>query len=113
MPLEEEKTCLNYILSSILFFIKGIKPLEKKLKIEIVNYLNKLGISNGFENLSTRFNEGHISLINEINSGIKNILNEENVEKNDIININFEIDNKNLFVSDTNNPFLNFNKSND
>ena len=113
LPLEEEKTCLNYILSSILFFIKGIKPLEKKLKIEIVNYLNKLGISNGFENLSTRFNEGHISLINEINSGIKNILNEENVEKNDIININFEIDNKNLFVSDTNNPFLNFNKSND
>jgi hypothetical protein len=113
LPLEEEKTCLNYILSSILFFIKGIKPLEKKLKIEIVNYLNKLGISNGFENLSTRFNEGHISLINEINSGIKNILNEENVEKNDIININLEIDNKNLFVSDTNNPFLNFNKSND
>ncbi len=75
---EEEKTCLNYILSSILFFIKGIKPLDNKLKKEIINNFIKLGISNGFENLSTRFNEEHISLINEINSGINNILNGEN-----------------------------------
>ena len=112
LPLEEEKNCLNYILSSILFFIKGIKPLENNLKTEIVNNLIRLGISNGFENLSTRFNEDHISLINEINSEIKNILKRENDENNGKRNTNSEIDNNNHFVSVVNNPFLNFNKPN-
>ena len=102
---EEEKTCLNYILSSILFFIKGIKPLDNKLKKEIINNFIKLGISNGFENLSTRFNEEHISLINEINSGINTILNGENDGKVGIKSNNSEIENKNHFISDTNNPF--------
>ena len=102
---EEEKTCLNYILSSILFFIKGIKPLENSLKKEIVNNFIKSGISNGFENLSARFNEEHISLINEINSGINNILKDEDNGKNGIKSNNSEIENKIHFVSDTNNPF--------
>ena len=102
---EEEKTCLNYILSSILFFIKGIKPLDNKLKKEIINNFIKSGISNGFENLSTRFNEEHISLINEINSGINTILNGENDGKIGIKSNNSEIENKNHFISDTNNPF--------
>ena len=107
LPYEEEKTCLKYILSSILFFINGIKPLDNKSKIEIINNLIKIGISNGFENLSTRFNEEHILLINQINSEMKNILNSQNEEKNDIKN-NLENGNSNI---NENNPFLNFNKS--
>ena len=108
LPYEEEKTCLKYILSSILFFINGIKPLDNKSKIEIINNLIKIGISNGFENLSTRFNEEHILLINQINSEMKNILNSQNEGKNEIKN-NLENGNNNI---NENNPFLNFNKSN-
>ena len=111
--LEEEKTCLKLILSSILFFIKGIKPLNNDLKIEIINNLIKSGISNGFENLSTRFSEEHISLINEINSGINNILNVPNDEKNIIKGSGSEIGNENQFVSDINIHFFNYNGAKD
>ena len=96
---------MKTIYNSSKFFIKGIKPLENSLKKEIVNNFIKSGISNGFENLSTRFNEEHISLINEINSGINNILKDENDGKNGIKGNNSEIENKIHFVSDTNNPF--------
>ena len=37
LPFEEEKTCLKYILCSILYFINSIKPLESKWKIELIN----------------------------------------------------------------------------
>ena len=42
LPFEEEKTCLKYILCSILYFINSIKPLESKWKIELINNLIKV-----------------------------------------------------------------------
>ena len=47
------------------------------MKIQIINDFIKIGISNGIENLTTRFNEEHISIINQINLEMKNILNYE------------------------------------
>ena len=102
LPFEEEKTCLKYILSSILYFINSIKPLEKEWKIEIINSLIMFGIINGLENIPTRFNEEHILIINQINSEIKNILNnngDSTEEKSENIT--------------KNNPFIKFNKNND
>ena len=102
LPFEEEKTCLKYVLSSILYFINSIKPLEKEWKIEIINNLIIFGIINGLENIPTRFNEEHILIINQINSEMKSILNnggDSTEDKN-------ENNNKN-------NPFMNFNKNND
>ena len=83
LPFEEEKTCLKYILCSILYFINSIKPLESKWKIELINNLIKMGILNGFDNIPDRFNEEHIQIINQINTEIKLILNNEQ-EKNGI-----------------------------
>ena len=77
LPYEEEKNCLKLILSSILCFINSIKPLEDNSKIQIINNFLKIGISNGLENLTTRFNEDHILIINQINLELKNILNYE------------------------------------
>ena len=113
LPYEEEKDCLKLILSSILFFINGIKPLQSDMKIQIINDFIKIGISNGFENLTTRFNEEHISIINQINLEMKNILNnEENIQNKNGINDNKkEFLSKSLNVNVTNNYFLNFNIS--
>ena len=102
LPFEEEKTCLKYILSSILYFINSIKPLEKEWKIEIINNLIKFGIINGLENMPTRFNEEHILIINQINSEIKNIIN----------NVGDSTEEKNVnYIK--NNPFIKFNKNED
>ena len=113
LPYEEEKDCLKLILSSILFFINGIKPLQRDMKIQIINDFIKIGISNGIENLTTRFNEEHISIINQINLEMKNILNnEENIQNENGINDNKkEFQNKSLNINVTNNLFLNFNVS--
>ena len=102
LPFEEEKTCLKYVLSSILYFINSIKPLEKEWKIEIINNLIIFGIINGLENNPTRFNEEHILIINQINSEMKSILN----NGGDSTEEKSENNNKN-------NPFMNFNKNND
>ena len=113
LPYEEEKDCLKLILSSILFFINGIKPLQRDMKIQIINDFIKIGISNGIENLTTRFNEEHISIINQINLEMKNILNnEENIQNENGINDNRkEFQNKSLNINVTNNLFLNYNVS--
>ena len=109
LPYEEEKACLKLILNSILFFINSIKPLEIYLKIQIINNFIKIGISNGLENLSTRFNEEHISIINQINLEMKNILNiQDENGNNDNIE---EFHSKSLNVNVANNPFSNFNVS--
>ena len=103
LPFEEEKTCLKYVLSSLLFFINVIKPIENNEKIEIINTLIKYGISNGFENSPDRFNDEHILIINQIKSEINNILN--NNESKVIEN-----GEKNVNINSSNNPFLIFNK---
>ena len=103
LPFEEEKTCLKYVLSSLLFFINVIKPIENNEKIEIINTLIKYGISNGFENSPNRFNDEHILIINQIKSEINNILN--NNESKVIEN-----GEKNVNINSSNNPFLIFNK---
>ena len=110
LPFEEEKTCLKYILCSILYFINSIKPLENKWKIELINYLIKLGIMNGFENIPDRFNEEHILIINQINSEMKLILNNEQ-EKNGIKDNNSQINGENINILSSHNPFMNFNKT--
>jgi len=110
LPFEEEKTCLKYILCSILYFINSIKPLENKWKIELINYLIKLGIMNGFENIPDRFNEEHILIINQINSEMKLILNNEQ-EKNGIKDNNAQINGENINILSSHNPFMNFNKT--
>lgn len=106
---EEEKTCLKYILSSILYFINSIKPLENKWKIEIINNLIKIGLLNGFENKTERFEDEHILIINQINSEIKNILGDED-------NISQEkdgINGGNINILSSHNPFMIFNKTYD
>ena len=112
LPFEEEKTCLKYILCSILYFINSIKPLENKWKIELINYLIKIGIMNGFENMPTRFNEEHINIINQINSEMKMILNNEQ-EKIDIKGNDSQINGGNIKLLSSHNPFMNFNKAYD
>ena len=112
LPFEEEKTCLKYILCSILYFINSIKPLENKWKIELINYLIKIGIMNGFENMPTRFNEEHINIINQINAEMKMILNNEQ-EKIDIKGNASHINGENIKLLSSHNPFMNFNKSYD
>ena len=106
-PYEEEKNCLKLILSSILCFINSIKPLEDNSKIQIINNFLKIGISNGLENLTTRFNEDHILIINLINLEMKNILNyESNIKDKNWINENIsEFDGKSLNANIVNNTF--------
>lgn len=116
LPFEEEKTCLKYILQSILYFINSIKPLENKWKIEIINNLIKIGLANGFENMPTRFEEEHLIIINQINTEIKTILNgEENFaqEKIGIKSDDSQINGGNINILSSHNPFMIFNKTYD
>ena len=110
LPFEEEKTCLKYILCSILYFINSIKPLESKWKIELINNLIKMGIVNGFDNIPDRFNEEHIQIINQINTEIKLILNNEQ-EKNGIKVTDSQINGDNINLLSSHNPFMIFNKT--
>lgn len=107
LPFEEEKTCLKYVLSSILYFINSIKPLIDKYKIEIINELIKIGILNGLENMTTRFDEEHLFIINEINSEMKKIIGNENnttPSENEIKSNEIKNDNQNNNINT--NPFL-------
>ena len=110
LPFEEEKTCLKYILCSILYFINSIKPLESKWKIELINNFIKMGIVNGFDNIPDRFNEEHIQIINQINTEIKLILNNEQ-EKNGIKVTDSQINGDNINLLSSHNPFMIFNKT--
>ena len=106
---DEDQGCLKYILNGILFFINTIKSLESQWKIEIINNFIKIGITNGFENNTTRFNDEHNIIINQIKTDINNILN-----GNDIAYENKNVNNHNNIISNPinqkmtkNNPFIN------
>ena len=94
-------------MSSILYFINSIKPLIDKYKIEIINELIKIGILNGLENMTTRFDEEHLFIINEINSEMKKIIGNENnttPSENEIKSNEIKNDNQNNNINT--NPFL-------
>ena len=80
--------------------------------IEIINNLIKIGITNGLENNTTRFNEEHNLIINQIKNDINAILNykgsssENKIENDNTPNpsmINLKLMNNN---NGFNNPFL-------
>ena len=111
---DEDSGCLKFILNGILLFINSIKTIEPNWTIEIINNLIKIGITNGLENNTTRFNEEHNLIINQIKNDINAILNykggsSENKIENDntpnpnMINLKL-MNNNNGFY----NPFLNY-----
>ena len=110
---DEDSGCLKFILNGILLFINSIKTIEPNWTIEIINNLIKIGITNGLENNTTRFNEEHNLIINQIKNDINAILNykggssENKIENDKISNpnmINLKLMNNN---NDFNNPFSN------
>ena len=113
---EEDSNCLKNILNGILIFINSIKFLENQSKIEIINNLIKIGISNGLENNITRFNYEHNIIIKQINEDIKNILNcnENQKDTNNFIMMKNQMQIKE--INNNNNNFVNIgnneNKSN-
>lgn len=109
---DEDQGCLKFVLNGIYLFINSIKTIEPQWKIEIINNLIKIGITNGLENNATRFNDEHNLIINQIKTEINNILNfKECTSENKIENDNTDISkmikqklkNNNAF----NNPFSN------
>ena len=102
---EEEPQCLKNILNGILFFINNLKCLEKQWKIDIINNLLKIGISNSLENKCIRFKEEHNLIINQIKCDIETILEDDeknNSEKN-INNSNFYINGEKNNENENNN----------
>ena len=71
---EIEHKCLTNILNSIHLFINSIKPLENQWKVDIINNLKKIGITNGLECNTVRFTEENNVIINQIKNDINNIL---------------------------------------
>ena len=69
-----------------------------------------MGIVNGFDNIPDRFNEEHIQIINQINSEMKLILNNEQ-EKNGIKVNDSQINGDNINLLSSHNPFMIFNKA--
>ena len=69
-----------------------------------------MGIVNGFDNIPDRFNEEHIQIINQINSEMKLILNNEQ-EKNGIKVNDSQINGDNINLLSSHNPFMIFNKT--
>lgn len=106
---EEEPKCLNFILNGIIYFINSIKSLDNKWAIEIINNLIKIGITNGLESNTTRFNDEHNIVINQIKADIYNILNNNNSSE---IKMNNNISNFGIMMNNikqkNNNPFSNF-----
>ena len=107
---EIENNCLNKILNCILFFINSIKPLENQWKVEIINNLIKIGITNGLENNNVRFNEEHNILINQIKTEMNKILNCDlnGASNTNINNLSMTSNQNNINVNAdaSNNPFL-------
>ena len=110
---DEDSGCLKFILNGILLFINSIKTIEPNWTIEIINNLIKIGITNGLENNTTRFNEEHNLIINQIKNDINAILNykggssENKIENDNTPNpnmINLKLMNNN---NGFNNPFSN------
>jgi hypothetical protein len=112
---EVEPTCLKNILNGILCFINSLKSLENQWKVEIINNLITIGITNGLENNNTKFNDEHNVIISQIKEDIKNILNcqddnnnnnnnGKNLNNLNMLNINNE--NKNNCNIENGNGFL-------
>ena len=109
---EEEPKCLNYILNGILYFINSIKSIENQWAIEIINNLIKIGITNGLESNTTRFNEEHNIIINQIKNDMYNILNNNNSSENKMNNSSTNVfgmmmNSKQINNNTNNNPFSN------
>ena len=106
---DEDSGCLKFILNGILLFINSIKTIEPNWTIEIINNLIKIGITNGLENNTTRFNEEHNLIINQIKNDINAILNykggssENKIENDNTPNPNMI----NLKLMNNNNGFYN------
>ena len=116
---EIDSNCLTKILNGIIFFINSIKPLEHQWKLEIINNLIKIGITNGLENNNVRFNEEHNLIINQIKTDITNILNYDDINKysstpnNNINNlVMFDNQKKMISIGNSVNPFLNMKNNN-
>jgi len=116
---EIDSDCLTKILNGIIFFINSIKPLEHQWKLEIINNLIKIGITNGLENNNVRFNEEHNLIINQIKTDITNILNYDDINKssstpnNNINNlVMFDNQKKMISIGNSVNPFLNMKNNN-
>ena len=103
---EMDNDCLTKILNCILLFINSLNPLENQWKVEIINNLLKIGITNGLDNNNVRFNEEHNIIINQIKTDIKTILN---YDFNDIPNNNI---NDYGIMSNQNQNGINANNSN-
>ena len=110
---EQDPQCLKNILNGILFFINSLKSLENNWKVEIINNLIKIGITNGLENNGTKFNDEHNIIISQIKDDIKNILNceDNNNNTNGKMLNNFNMmsnnnENKNNCNIDNGNAFL-------
>jgi hypothetical protein len=112
---EVEPTCLKNILNGILCFINSLKSLENQWKVEIINNLITIGITNGLENNNTKFNDEHNVIISQIKEDIKIILNcqddnnnnnnnGKNLNNFNMLNINNE--NKNNCNIENGNGFL-------
>ena len=109
---EVESTCLKNILNGILCFINSLKSLEKNWKMDIINKLIIIGITNGLENNTTKFNDEHNIIINQIKDEIKSILNCE--DNNNIANNGKNLNNLNMLNNNNENTNnFNISKGND
>ena len=109
---EVEPICLKNILNGILCFINSLKSLEKNWKVEILNKLIIIGITNGLENNTTKFNDEHNIIINQIKDEIKSILNCE--DNNNIANNGKNLNNLNMLNNNNENTNnFNISKGND
>ena len=109
---EVEPTCLKNILNGILCFINSLKSLEKNWKMDIINKLIIIGITNGLENNTTKFNDEHNIIINQIKDDIKNILNCE--DNNNNANNGKSLNNLNILSNNNENTNnCNISKGND
>ena len=100
---EVEPTCLKNILNGILCFINSLKSLENQWKVEIINNLLTIGITNGLENNSTKFNDEHNVIISQIKEDIKNILNCQDDNNNNNNNNGKNLNNFNMLNSNNEN----------
>ena len=73
---EVDPSILNYILTSLQYFVLSLKQVPIEHAKEAVNNI-KIKINNNIENDGTRFNEEQINIINQLKSEINNILETE------------------------------------
>ena len=77
--------------------------MENQWKVEIINNLLTIGITNGLENNSTKFNDEHNVIISQIKEDIKNILNCQDDNNNNNNNNGKNLNNFNMLNSNNEN----------